>query len=81
MRIEFGDIESGEAGFELILEMRLVLGIKVILFADGSEKGTKDGNLGGILSLANLETFVFMATPVLHIRLPHVFKEVGFGDG
>lgn len=60
---ELGDIESGKTGFELVCEVSLILGGEMIASAGLMKEVHEDGNLGGILGLAEFETFFLVITP------------------
>ena len=67
----FGVIESGEARFELVLEMRFVLGSKMVLVGDATQEGGKNGDVLGILGSVDGEAFFGATLPILNIGLAH----------
>lgn len=78
---ELGDVESGEAGFELIFEMTFVLGNEVVAVADGFKEVSQDGNVVGILRRAIGNTFFLVDAPVAILILLDGINEIVFGLG
>lgn len=78
---KLGDVESGEAGFELIFEMTFVLGNEVIAVADGFKEVSQDGNVVGILRSAIRNTLFLVDAPVAILILLDGVNEIVFGLG
>lgn len=79
--VELGDVEGGEAGFELVLEVGGGLGNEMIAGADAGEEVGEDGDFGGVLSLADDDAFFGVVAPETGFFFFHIGKEVGFGLG
>lgn len=63
LMLEFGDIESGEAGFELVFEMGSGLGGEMIFVSDGGEEMSEDSDLGGVGGMAESDAFALANAP------------------
>lgn len=61
--------------------MSFGLGAEIVLFANGFKKGSKDGDVGGILGLADFETLFRMTAPILDTGRAHLFENGFFGLG
>lgn len=73
---EFGDIEGGEAGFQLVFEVGFGLGLEIVFFADGLEQGSEDGNFFWVFRLADLKAFFGTTTPILDAGGAHLFQDI-----
>ncbi len=76
-----GDVEGGEAGFELMFEMIGVLGGEMIALADAIEEGSKNGDLLGVGSRAESETFLGAVAPEASLVFVHGAEDVVGGLG
>ena len=79
--VELGDVECGEAGFDLVLEVGGRLGNEMVAGADAGEKVGEDGDFGGIFGLTDDNAFFGVVAPEAGFFLFHIGKEVGFGLG
>lgn len=71
-----GDVEGGEAGFELMFEMIGVLGGEMVALADAIEEGSKNGDLLGVGGGTEGETFLGMVAPEASLVLVHRAEDV-----
>ncbi len=76
--LELGDIESGEAGFELILEVFLVLGCEMIAITDILQEGSEDLGFFRLGSGVDGEAFFLMIAPVADFGLLDAVEDGGF---
>lgn len=71
-----GDVKGGEAGCELVLEVIGVLRGEMIALADIAEEGSKNGDLLGVGSRAESETFLGVVAPEAGLVLVHGAEDV-----
>ncbi len=78
---EIGNVEGGEAGFELILEVSFVLGGEMIAGAKGIKEADEDADLLGVSSVADREAALSMIAPFAKLVFFEVRKNLIFGGG
>jgi len=77
---ELGDIEGGEAAFQLVFEVVFVLGVKVVAFAEVGEELGENSDLFRILSGAQSNTLIGMGAPVAEFAFFYVGEDFFLGD-
>ena len=73
---EFGNIEGGEAGFQLVFEVGFCLGLEIVFFADGLEQGSEGEDFFWVFRLADLKAFFGATTPILDAGGAHLFQNI-----
>lgn len=78
---ELGDVEGGETAFKLVFEVVLILGVEMIALAKPAEKLGEDGDLLGVLGVAEGDAFVLVSAPVAELTFLNTGENLVLGNG
>ncbi len=70
----FGEIEGSKAGFNLMLEVSLILGGEMVFVGDATEEIRENSNFSRVLASADGEAFFGAALPILDVGLAHILE-------